>query len=42
MSGIDIDALNAEVQMAQQSNRKMCMVPIGELTSLLMLSLIHI
>lgn len=36
MSGIDIDALNAEVQMAQQSNRKMCMVPIGELTSLLM------
>lgn len=32
---IDINALKAEVQLAQQSGRKMCMVPTGELDSLL-------
>lgn len=36
MSNIDLDALNAEVQMAQQTGRKFCSVSVGELTSLLM------
>lgn len=36
MSNIDLDALNAEVQMAQQTGRKFCSVAVGELTSLLM------
>jgi len=33
---VDLDALRAEVQMAQQSNRKMCMIPTNDLVSLLM------
>lgn len=36
MSNIDLEALNAEVQMAQQTDRKFCSVSVGELTSLLM------
>jgi hypothetical protein len=36
MKNIDLDALNAEVQMAQQTGRKFCSVAVGELTSLLM------
>lgn len=32
---IDINALKAEVQMAQQSGRKMCTIPTSELDSLL-------
>ena len=36
MSNIDLDALNADVQMAQQTGRKFCSVSVGELTSLLM------
>jgi hypothetical protein len=36
MKNIDLDALNAEVQMAQQTGRKFCSVSVGELTSLLM------
>jgi len=36
MSAVDLNALEAEMQMAQQSGRKMCMVHVGELASLLM------
>ena len=36
MSNIDLDALNADVQMAQQTGRTMCQIHVGELTSLLM------
>jgi hypothetical protein len=36
MKNIDLDALNADVQMAQQTGRKFCSVAVGELTSLLM------
>lgn len=32
---IDLNALQADVQMAQQTGRKMCTIPTGELDSLL-------
>lgn len=32
---IDLDALKADVQMAQQTGRKMCSIHVDELTSLL-------
>jgi len=35
MSTIDLDALRADVQMAQQTGRKMCTVSVAELDSLL-------
>lgn len=36
MSKIDINAIKAEVQMAQQTGRKMCSIHIDELMSLVM------
>lgn len=36
MSNVDLNALKADVQMAQQTGRKMCSVHVDELTSLLM------
>lgn len=33
---IDLNALEAEMQMAQQDKRKMCLVPTSDLMSLLM------
>lgn len=35
MSGIDLNALRAEAQMAQQANRKMVTIHVDELMSLL-------
>lgn len=36
MSNVDLNALKADVQMAQQTGRKMCSIHVDELTSLLM------
>lgn len=35
MCKIDFDALKAEASLATQTGRKMCMVPVGELVSLI-------
>lgn len=36
MCKVDLDALNAELQMAQEQGRKMCTIPTSDLMSLLM------